>query len=283
MPHPTNNILIPIDFSEQSFRAVKYAAVVAQSISVRLNFLYVFEVGETSPAFRTKQHQTAMNQVHKKFKSSIITLLENLGNINQELFIEQGKVYDRILEKAASLNAIMIIMGCNSADDFKNRFLGSNTLRIMRSSPVPVLASNHYSTLVKFKNIILPVDLSKDAKDKLNRSLAMAKFNPEIIIHIVSVVFDADEFLINRLGQQLVEVKRVIENSKVKHTAEIIKCALGYESLGEIISDYARKIDGDVIMLMTQQEISNTPYFVSSLAQEIINISEVPVMTIAPI
>jgi nucleotide-binding universal stress UspA family protein len=58
---------------------------------------------------------------------------------------------------------------------------------------------------------------------------------------------------------------------------------LGYESLGEIISDYARKIDGDVIMLMTQQEISNTPYFVSSLAQEIINISEVPVMTIAPI
>ncbi|MFN5830590.1 MAG: universal stress protein, partial [Bacteroidota bacterium] len=97
MPHPTNNILIPIDFSEQSFRAVKYAAVVAQSISVRLNFLYVFEVGETSPAFRTKQHQTAMNQVHKKFKSSIITLLENLGNINQELFIEQGKVYDRIL------------------------------------------------------------------------------------------------------------------------------------------------------------------------------------------
>jgi uncharacterized protein (UPF0210 family) len=97
------------------------------------------------------------------------------------------------------------------------------------------------------------------------------------------VVFDADEFLINRLGQQLVEVKRLIENSKVKHTAEIIKCALGYESLGEIISDYARKIDGDVIMLMTQQEISNTPYFVSSLAQEIINISEVPVMTIAPI
>jgi hypothetical protein len=33
---------------------------------------------------------------------------------------------------------------------------------------------------------------------------------------------------------------------------------------------------------MTQQEISNTPYFVSSLAQEVINISEVPVITIAP-
>ena len=41
-------------------------------------------------------------------------------------------------------------------------------------------------------------------------------------------------------------------------------------------------IEGDVIILMTQQEISSTPYFVSSLAQEVINISEVPVITIAP-
>jgi hypothetical protein len=284
MPHSTNNILIPIDFSEQSLQAVRYGAAIKQSISFRLNFLYVIEGNELShsPA-RTKQQKAAIDQINKKFEANIINLFNNLSNVNHELFIEQGKVYDRILEKAASLNAKMIIMGCNSAGDFKNRFLGSNTLRIMRSSPVPVLAANQYSHLVKFKNIILPVDLSKEAKDKLSRAVAIAKLDPEIIIHVISVVFDSDEFLINRLGQQLVEVKSVIEKSKVRYTAEIIKSSLGYESLGEIISDYSRKIEGDVIMLMTQQEITNTPYFVSSLAQEIINISELPVMTIAPI
>lgn len=277
------NVLIPTDFSEQSVQAIKYAQIIAKSINTKLYFIYVIEgVEHNSRTPNEQQDEFIKKNIRLKFESIISSHLEIEDPETLDLFIEKGKVYDRILEKAAAINAKLLIMGCNSAGDYKNRFLGSNALRIMRSCPVPVLSSNQHSQLSKFKNIILPVDLSKDTKDKLHKAIALAKLNPEIVLNIVTVVFDADEYLINRLGQQLVEVKHTIEKSKVKYTAEIIKSSLGYESLGEIISDYSRKIQGDVIMLMTQQEISHTPYFVSSLAQEIINISEVPVMTIAP-
>jgi nucleotide-binding universal stress UspA family protein len=277
------NILIPTDFSEQSIQAIKYAQIIAKTIHTQLHFIYVIEGAEHNTRIQNdKQDDFIKKNIRLKFE----TIISNSFDIDDpesfELYIEKGKVYDRILEKAAAINAKLLIMGCNSAGDYKNRFLGSNALRIMRSCPVPVLSSNQHSQLLRFKNIILPVDLSKDTRDKLNKAIALAKLNSEIILNIVTVVFDADEFLINRLGQQLVEMKLIIEKSKIKYTAEIIKSSLGYESLGEIISDYSRKVQGDVIMLMTQQEISHTPYFVSSLAQEIINISEVPVMTIAP-
>ncbi len=277
------NILIPTDFSEQSIQAVKYAQIITKSIKANVHFIYVIEGAEHNHRSQPEQQEEFIKKnIRLKFESILASINDNLDSNEFNLVIEKGKVYDRILETAAAINAKLLIMGCNSAGDYKNRFLGSNALRIMRSCPVPVLSSNQHSQLSKFKNIILPIDLSKETKDKLSKAIALAKLDPNIILHIVTVVFDADEFLINRLGQQLVKVKSTIEKSKVKYTAEIIKSSLGYESLGEIIADYSRKIEGDVIMLMTQQEISHTPYFVSSLAQEIINISEVPVMTIAP-
>jgi nucleotide-binding universal stress UspA family protein len=277
------NILIPTDFSEQSLQAIKYAQIISKDIKTSIFFIYVIESNDVSlRANNDPQEDFIVKNIKLKFESIIGNLIEHAETYEFKLFVEKGKVYDRILEKAAQINAKLLIMGCNSAGDYKNRFLGSNALRIMRSCPVPVLSSNQHSQLSKFKNIILPIDLSKEAKEKLNKAIALAKLDANIVLNIVTVVFDADEFLINRLGQQLVKVKSIIEKSKIKYTAEIIKSSLGYESLGEIISDYSRKIEGDVIMLMTQQEISHTPYFVSSLAQEIINISEVPVMTIAP-
>ncbi len=277
------NILIPTDFSQQSIQAIKYAQVISKNIKSSVHFIYVIEATEQHSRNNPEQQDEFIKKnIRLKFENIFNTVNEDEEISGYELFIEKGKVYDRILETAALINAKLIIMGCNSAGDYKNRFLGSNALRIMRSCPVPVLSSNQHSQLLKFKNIILPIDLSKETKDKLNKAIALAKLDPTIILNIITVVFDADEFLINRLGQQLVKVKNNIEKSKVKYTAEIIKSSLGYESLGEIIADYARKIEGDVIMLMTQQEISHTPYFVSSLAQEVINISEVPVITIAP-
>lgn len=277
------NILIPTDFSEQSIQAIKYAQVISKNIHSSINFIYVIEGTEQNLRNNPEQQDEFIKKnIKLKFESILSNLNDGAEITDYKLFIERGKVYDRILETAALINAKLLIMGCNSAGDYKNRFLGSNALRIMRSCPVPVLSSNQHSQLLKLKNIILPIDLSKETKDKLNKAILLAKLDPGIVLNIITVVFDADEFLINRLGQQLVKVKSIIEKSKIKYTAEIIKSSLGYESLGEIIADYSRKIEGDVIMLMTQQEISHTPYFVSSLAQEVINISEVPVITIAP-
>ena len=63
----------------------------------------------------------------------------------------------------------------------------------------------------------------------------------------------------------------------------IIKGIKGEESLAENIIEYATKVEGDLIMIMTQQEVDFTQYFIGSSAQEIINHSTIPVLSIRPL
>ncbi|MBA3705903.1 MAG: universal stress protein, partial [Bacteroidetes bacterium] len=91
-----------------------------------------------------------------------------------------------------------------------------------------------------------------------------------------------DEFVVNRLTRQLGQVKTFLEKEGVECTAEIIKGIKGEETLADNILEYAVKVEGDIIMIMTQQEVDFTKYFIGSSAQEMINHSKIPVLSIRP-
>lgn len=78
------------------------------------------------------------------------------------------------------------------------------------------------------------------------------------------------------------QVKTFLEKENVPCTAEIIKGIKGEETLAQNVLEYAKKEEGDLILVMTQQEVDFTQYFIGSSAQEIINISTIPVMSIIP-
>jgi nucleotide-binding universal stress UspA family protein len=50
----------------------------------------------------------------------------------------------------------------------------------------------------------------------------------------------------------------------------------------KVVNDYAKEIDADLTMIMTQQEMNWTHLFIGSQAQEVINNSEIPVLSIRP-
>jgi nucleotide-binding universal stress UspA family protein len=127
------------------------------------------------------------------------------------------------------------------------------------------------------------LDLTKETKDKVGKAIELAKLYGGAQIRVVSVVLTPDEFVVNKLTRQLSQVRVQIEESGVGCTAEIVKSIKGNESLAEIIIDYAHKVDGDLIMIMTQQEVDFTLYFIGSSAQEIINQSDIPVLSIIPV
>jgi nucleotide-binding universal stress UspA family protein len=91
-----------------------------------------------------------------------------------------------------------------------------------------------------------------------------------------------DEEVVNKLQLQLNQVKHFLEKAEVNCSAELIKAPENHENLGEEVVNYAQKNQGDMIMIMTQQETNFTDLFVGSAAQEIINSSEIPVCSIIP-
>jgi hypothetical protein len=85
------------------------------------------------------------------------------------------------------------------------------------------------------------------------------------------------------MAQQLTNAKEELLKLGVPHTAEIIKASGAIDNVSEIVTDYAQKLEASLIFIMTQPESTYTPYYVSSIVQEIIALSRIPVMAVTPV
>jgi nucleotide-binding universal stress UspA family protein len=278
----TTKILVPVDFSEQSVIALSQTYNLAREIGAEITLLYVIEDGGMLSKFFSKQQH---DDLKKEVQGQLDKLAEEVKKqkgLQVSTLIAKGAPYDKISEVAELIKAEFIVMGCNGHDSIKKKFMGSNSLKVVRESKVPVISIKGKHHRDGCKNIVLPLDLTKETKEKVNRAIWLSKLGSGAAIRVVSVLFTTDEFVVNRLTRQLGQVKTFIDKAGVECTAEIIKGVKGEETLAQNVIDYSHKVDGDLIMIMTQQEVDFTPYFLGSAAQEIIVNSDVPVLSITP-
>lgn len=277
----TNKIVVPVDFGEQANIALEQAAHLAKMIDADITLIYVMESGGFLGRFLSKQQDEEMRKEIEQKMDELIEKVEKEQGVKCDKVIAQGTVYDKIDEVAAMLGAKFIVMGTNGAATGRKRFVGSNTLRVVRSSSIPVITIKGKHHRDGCRNIVVPLDLTKETREKVTKAMEFAKMYSSDV-RIVSVLFSTDEFIVNRLTRQLSQVKAYVEKHGVRCTGEIIKGIKGEESLGQIIIDYANKVEGDLLLIMTQQEQDITDLFIGSAAQEIIYKSDIPVLSIVP-
>ncbi len=282
MIQSTNKILVPIDFSEQSMIALEQSYNLAKKYNAEITLLHVIEDGSLiSKFFTAKQHDDLKAKVQKDLDIIATDVTKKTKTVVNTL-VAKGSAYEKINEVAELINATMIVMGTNGEINLKKKFIGSNSLRVVRESKIPVITIRGKKHRKGIENIVLPLDLSKETREKVGMAVELSKLFNGAVIHVVSVLITSDEFLVNKLSRQLGQVKSFLEKEGVECTAEIVKGVKGDDSLAENILEYAEKVEGDLIMIMTQQEIDFTKYFVGSSAQEIINSSFIPVLSIRP-
>ena len=168
-------------------------------------------------------------------------------------------------------------MGTNGSTGIK-RFIGSNALRVIREAPCPVITIKGKKHRFGCKLILFPLDLTKESRQKVNKAIELANHFGSAI-RIVSVVTTDDEFIVSKMRRQLSQVKNFIDEREIVCTTEMITA----DDIPATIIDYAKKISADLIMIMTQdREMKWTERFIGSAAQEVINNTEIPVLTIHP-
>ncbi|PKP31357.1 MAG: hypothetical protein CVT99_09420 [Bacteroidetes bacterium HGW-Bacteroidetes-16] len=276
-------ILVPIDFNEQSMHAMNRSYDFARFLGLEIVLLYVFENQEYADSFFTKGElvskitgqltQTA-NEVHERTGLKVTTQLKT------------GKVYEEVLKTAREVNSRYILMGTNSASENvrmdKNQ-LGSNTSKIIRQSPIPVITINGKEKFRFCHNILLPLDLTKETRQKVTYAIELARrFGAGI--KVVSVLWSKhDKEIKSELVLQMDQVQRFIENENIRCTSQLIETEGGQKMLVPGLLQYVdEQGDVDLIMIMTQQENKLIEYFLGSAAQSIIRMSKVAVMSITP-
>ena len=274
-------ILVPIDFSEQSVIALEQAVSLSKVFNSEIHVLNVIS---SDFSLSSLFNDSDKLEFEKRAKENLNKFLDEMcKKFDVELEGHQvtGKVYDQVVNSANLLDAQFIVMGTSGVAGLKKRFIGSNALRVVREAGKPVITIKGKHHRKGCQNIVLPLDLTKETKEKVAKALEFAKRFGSVI-RVVSVLMTNDEFIVNRLTRQLDQVKKYIVESGVDCTAEIIRDTKSSNSLSSSIIDYSNKCKGDLIMIMTQQEDDFTDYFIGSSAQEVINKSDIPVLSIVP-
>jgi nucleotide-binding universal stress UspA family protein len=280
MASQKNHILVPVDFSEQSLIALTQSYNLARLTKSEITLIYVIDDDEHNPLSfflkSKKQNKKALENSIKEKLSSIASDAFHKSGVKTNTMISYGKIYEQINAAAKKLKCSFIIMGTNGSVGIK-RFIGSNALRVIREAPCPVITIKGKKHRFGCQLILLPLDLTKETRQKVNKAVELATYFGSAI-KVVSVVTTDDEFIVNKLNRQLNQVKNFIDEREIICTAEMIKGG----DVAEELLKYARQVKADLIMIMTQEEMNWTERFIGSSAQEVINGTDIPVLTIQP-
>ncbi len=278
----SGTILVPIGFTDQSIVALQQAVQFAKRTNSQLHLLSVIEL----PSAFAKLFSDSDSEISRikdlmsaKLDEVKNTYCSDLDNVN--CIVSTGKIYAKIIETAEIINASLIIMGTDGSDqNIKKKFIGSNALRVVRTASCPVITIKGEVLKNDVNKIILPLDLHKETKEKVTLAIEYARdLNSEI--KVVSVLFNNDDFIKNKLIRNLNQVEQFISSKGIKCHSELIEVNAKKDFLSSIIN-YSNTENADLIMIMTQQESEYTLNFLGSNAKYLINHSSIPLVSVRP-
>jgi nucleotide-binding universal stress UspA family protein len=203
-----NHILVPIDFSEQSFIALGQSYNLARLTKADITLINVIDDTYYLPFFQKKEDKTLEKKIQKELEKLAHETTEKVG-VRVFTLVVSGKVYEEIQKAAKKLKCSFIIMGTNGSMGLK-KFIGSNALRVIRESPCPVITIKGKKHRPGCKNIVVPLDLSKETKEKVRHAIEFAQLFGSII-HLVTVLNTDDEFIVNKLKRQMQQLYDYVE------------------------------------------------------------------------
>jgi nucleotide-binding universal stress UspA family protein len=139
---PGKHILVPVDFSKGSDRAVAQAETLAAALGAKLELFHAYQLPvfalpdssvTVSPTYIADLTDRAQQELNRHRDS-----LAARGVIATAKLLE-GNAAEAIVERAQAIGASMIVLGTHGRSGFRRFLLGSTAERVVRMATVPVL------------------------------------------------------------------------------------------------------------------------------------------------
>jgi nucleotide-binding universal stress UspA family protein len=138
-----SKVLVPIDFSDYSKSALKYAVSFIKHFEAQLFLVYVVEPVIYPPDF--SMGQIAIPSVDLEMDKRAIEELNKLSEreipaeIKVKSIVKTGKPFIEIIETASEENVDLIIIATHGHTGMEHILFGSTAEKVIRKAPCPVL------------------------------------------------------------------------------------------------------------------------------------------------
>jgi nucleotide-binding universal stress UspA family protein len=171
---------------------------------------------------------------------------------------------------------MMVIAGTHGVSGFEEFWIGSNAYRIVTYAPCPVITiRTSYDFNSGIKHIVVPIDSTLETRQKIPFATKLAKYFKSDI-HVLSMYTTSIRAVRQRVDHYSKQVTKYLEEENVKYTLESVDA----ENVTNATIDYATKVNADVITIMTEQETTTANLFLGAYAQQMVNHSPIPVLSV---
>lgn len=278
-PFEIRKILIPYDFSETAALSLEHAVFMAKLLKADIVLLHIVEtvsftsaIGHALSGFEKKIETTSNQKLDEIAKE-----IHNHSGIEVTVLTEVGRIYKKIVSIAKTVDADIIIMGTHGVSGYQRFSIGSNTSRVVESSPCPVISVQTHAKNIGFKKIVLPIDETPTSRQKVIHAVEMAShYNAHI--YIVGLINFSNEEQKRKFRIKIQQVEEFISKFDVSHESKFIQG----DNLAKMTMSIAEEVDADLVVIMTEQEPSITGFFMGTYASQVVNHSKVPILSVRP-
>lgn len=270
-------ILVPCDFSDSAVQAFKFAVEIANQSKGEIALLNVVEL----PVI----HENVMMPTFS-FEDTFLKEMKDRADIDftkmKSKWVKDGPKVSTHVEYGAPTPTIsqfieekkidLVIMGTKGASGLKEFFVGSNTEKIVRRSPVPVISLKKSVKASSIKNIVFPSTLHQDEEELTMRVKALQDFF-KANLNIIYVNTPAN-FRTDTITRKM--MKEYAKRFMLKNYTLNIFNDLN-EELG--VAHFVNEIKGDMIAMSTHGRKGLNHLMSGSIAEDIVNHLELPIWT----
>jgi len=268
-----NIILVPTDFSEVCENAVQHTLQIAKSIDFKVSLLHIINKDTKS---YLKDNKLGIESIEKKLQDKIKEYKIKY-KIDIDYIIKEGKLFKQVQKTVTEIGANMVVLGTHGKVGFQ-RITGSYALKVIEKTNVPTIVVQQKSIEHTYKNIVLPVTVSSQDRQKVNWAIFIAK-TFRATVHIFPKRED-EKYHKKKIMSVIKQIKLIFDKHNVKYVDKVSEEGAG--NFAKQVIDYAIINDADLIMTMLNTD-NFMPFFDSQDEQIIFNTSQIPVICINPV
>jgi nucleotide-binding universal stress UspA family protein len=271
-------IISAIDFSDCSINALEHAVSIAKSSGSDLLMLWVNNPYTTKTILSSDMSDDLVEEVEHQFTRLISKYGPELKDSKIDYIIREGKVYKEVVNQARESEAWLIVAGTHGSSGFEELWMGSNANRIVTSAPCPIITIRSGIEISRnLEKIVMPMDSTMETRQKVPFTCELAQaFDAEV--HVLAVYTTIVDDVRGRVLSYAKQAAKYLKENGVKHQIVEVEA----ENLSTTTIEYAKKVDANLISIMTEQEKTAINLWLGPYAQQMVHHSPIPVLSIHP-
>ncbi len=270
-------IIVSVDFSEASINAFRFALPIAEKMKATVILVHVVKISSTPFTYFSDKNleqkqaiaQLAIDEMKKKYTGASSVAIESKVLV--------GNVFNEISNLAKYNDASLIIIGSHGTSGFEELWLGSTAFKIINYSSCPVLSIRQNFLPRKIKTIVLPIDYTPETRQKVPFIAEFAK-TIGADVHVLDI---CEKGCLDKLSN-IEHFKEQVIQYLISHDVQVISNSARGTNLTNMTIEYAQSVNSDLIAIMTEQNEKTKNIWLGPYAQQMVNHSPIPVLSIHP-